>query len=795
MRPARLELEGFASFRHRQALELADDELFVLTGPTGAGKSTLIDAITFALYGSVPRYEDRRLVAPVISQGMAEARVRLEFSVGEDWYTAVRVVKRTANGATTKEARLESRSGPVLAGNADELTKAVEQLVGLTFDHFVRCVVLPQGDFAEFMRARPKDRQDLLVGLLGLREYERIGELARRHSAVAQERVGHLSQRLAELSNATEEALRQADERISGLEATLTRIDEIRPQLDELDRSFEEHRRTIDRNTEQLRKLAGITVPDGVEELAARSTEAAELAARQEDDAERAREEADLADEAVKALPVETHLTTALDRHRQLSKLQFELEELKAGAANAGNETSSAHRAATEAVRAVEDAERDLERIRDAHAAVHLAMTLTPGEACPVCLQEVRELPHHDAPAELEAAEAELERRKREARRAAGVHEAAVKREGGARSRVETCERRIGEIAEHLADALPADEIEALIGRIREAKHEAEKARASASKAHRDARGARETANRLAGQVQQALSAFDRTRDDVAELGPPVPDRSDLAGAWRALVEWAARKRRDLETTIQAAQTELSDMDVRRDALRTEILEGCRACGVAIGPNQRPRDAVVAKLSDERARREQIVARIDERERLSAERSQAEERAAVATALGQHLNAKHFERWLLNRALERLVTGATHTLKELSSGAYSLALTQSNEFEVIDHRNADERRSAKTLSGGETFLASLSLALALSDHVAELAAGQTARLDALFLDEGFGTLDPETLDTVATAIEELGARGRMVGLVTHVRDLADRIPVRYEVRKVGGSSTVTRVTA
>ena len=69
----------------------------------------------------------------------------------------------------------------------------------------------------------------------------------------------------------------------------------------------------------------------------------------------------------------------------------------------------------------------------------------------------------------------------------------------------------------------------------------------------------------------------------------------------------------------------------------------------------------------------------------------------------------------------------------------------------------------------------------------------SARLESLFLDEGFGTLDPDTLDVVATALDELGARGRMVGIVTHVRELAERLPVRFEVRKVGGSATVERV--
>ena len=71
----------------------------------------------------------------------------------------------------------------------------------------------------------------------------------------------------------------------------------------------------------------------------------------------------------------------------------------------------------------------------------------------------------------------------------------------------------------------------------------------------------------------------------------------------------------------------------------------------------------------------------------------------------------------------------------------------------------------------------------------------TARLESVFLDEGFGTLDAETLDTVAAVIHELGADGRTVGLITHVSDLANQIPVRFEVSKQAGGATVTRVEA
>jgi exonuclease SbcC len=198
-------------------VDLRGADLFALSGPTGSGKSTVIDAIVFALYGSVPRYDNRNLVAPVISQGKVEARVCLDFSVSGVPYRVVRVVRANAKGggASTKEARLERLAtadhgdgvlgdrddgdtdpgddGPqetagndvaeVLAGTPDEVTDAVTALLGLTYEHFTTCVVLPQGDFQRFLHAKPAARQDLLVELLDLGVYGRMAQLARARAA------------------------------------------------------------------------------------------------------------------------------------------------------------------------------------------------------------------------------------------------------------------------------------------------------------------------------------------------------------------------------------------------------------------------------------------------------------------------------------------------------------------------------------------------------------------------------------------------------------------------------------
>lgn len=183
---------------------------------------------------------------------------------------------------------------------------------------------------------------------------------------------------------------------------------------------------------------------------------------------------------------------------------------------------------------------------------------------------------------------------------------------------------------------------------------------------------------------------------------------------------------------------------------------------------------------------------MEEARQLGLELDKQAVKATVAKALAGHLRANNFEKWLLDEALRVLADGANRRLAELARGQYSLSLDSKLDFEVIDHQAADERRSVQSLSGGETFLVSLALALSLADHIAEMSAVGTSRLEAIFLDEGFGTLDPESLEAVASVISEIGAGGKMVGIITHVKELAEMVPCRFEVKKDAVSARVRR---
>ena len=131
-----------------------------------------------------------------------------------------------------------------------------------------------------------------------------------------------------------------------------------------------------------------------------------------------------------------------------------------------------------------------------------------------------------------------------------------------------------------------------------------------------------------------------------------------------------------------------------------------------------------------------------------------------------------------------LAADASARLQHLTSDRYRLTTDEGGDFAVIDQLNGDERRSVKTLSGGETFLASLALALALSERLPELAgSGGAVSLESLFLDEGFGSLDAAALDIAIEGLERLAGGRRMIGVISHVPEIAERLPDRVQVLK------------
>jgi exonuclease SbcC len=795
VRPRRLSLQGFGSFRDRVDIDFDGIDYFALVGPTGHGKSTIVDAIGFALYGMVPRYDDERAIAPVVSLGAQEARVELEFSVADDTYVAARVVK-VRNGRPKQEGRLErvlpEGGTESLAGGIREMKPAVEALLGLPFGHFTKCVALPQGEFQRFLHDKPEQRRDVLVRLLNLDLYERLGKRAR---ALATERKadGDADERqLVQYAGATAEAAKDATARHQALHALAGDVAAALPADDEIRQRFERATSDATRANDFVRLLGKVKVPAEVAELGDAYADAkrrVEVCADALHEASAVRTEA----EKLAAAHEPELLGKLLEAHETLATERTALAADEKAAKKLVRDDEKAHAAVAAAHDAIDVADAALHAARVEHRAHALVGELRLGEPCPVCAQTVGTLPDVAPPADVTAAEQALDRAKRAARAADDAAKQTVKQRAG---REQAIEQRLAGIRR--LEALLADHPD--VGAVRDAltaAKEAQQVAVAAAKREREAQQAERDARARADQLAKRVDAVERDytaqRDPLVELQPPVKG-SDVVVAWQELASWATHEIDGQREAAAGALGTAQAAKAEREELATALAERAAPFGVRAGTLTELQPAVVKAEAQAQHALERIAEQREQADALRARITATRAEQQVAAELGRLLRSDQFVEWLVVEALASLVRGASALLETISNNAYALQLGDDGEFEVVDHLNADETRSVRTLSGGETFQASLALALALADQLSSLAADGAPRLEAMFLDEGFGSLDPESLDVVASTIELLGTSGRMVGIVTHVRELAERVPVRFEVRKRGRASQVEMVT-
>jgi exonuclease SbcC len=376
-----------------------------------------------------------------------------------------------------------------------------------------------------------------------------------------------------------------------------------------------------------------------------------------------------------------------------------------------------------------------------------------------------------------------------------------------ARSELAVLTSRVAERQGLLADRPGADEAQRLLAEHRRLDEQATLARSRAQQAAVARQQAETVRDRWRTEQQAARTTLVQMRDGFAGLGVPALDTDDLPRAWAALAAWAGEQadRRTADLIDLAAGLERLDGNLaeRFDRVRalldehaierpTDAVPTDPAAPTATAQLARIPILVELQLERGRAATAAIVRQRSAADRLRTKIAADTETEQVSRQLQQLMSAKRFPQWLADAALDTLVTDASASLLQLSGGQFELTHDR-GEFFVIDHADADSRRSVKTLSGGETFQASLALALALSEQLATLAAGGRTTLDSIFLDEGFGTLDPDALEIVAGTLENLAQGNRMVGVVTHVTALAERVPIRYEVSRDSRTSTIERV--
>ena len=854
MRPVRLEVRGFTAFRDAQVIDFEGLDLFAIWGPTGSGKSSLLDAMTYALYGQIERIGNR--AGLLVSQGQARLSVLFEIEIGGTYY---RIHRSTTRERPVTRVLLEKRSGGEWrsfgegADRVREANRLIEGLLGLDYDAFTRSVILPQGKFAEFLVGDPPDRRAILTELLGLELFGRMSGRAQEIARAAQQAVTAKSDLLAsEYAEVDEHSLQEARE--SEL-AALSEKEELQATvgaLTELDRRFEETSRGLSAFTECREELDALQArvdqhANSLARLAAASGEAEQRLARARAKAAAAQDKADAAERAFDAAQgrwgklEELSAASALaDRSAEERAELAAAEEQKRAALHTLGEARSAVEQATtvltareeqaaEAARSLAAAERRHEEAHRSDLVGALTTGLGPGDPCPVCERPLSSAPAAVDEEALAAAAEELAAAKAamvEAQelRAAAQREQALTDQKMRQAEIDLTrcagdnERRAAtlaglheQLARHFDGSLPDDPQAAIAERMSELRALAadlERAREEVDLGGAALAEEEKAVGALAGEivaVRSALGAIDlrgaatRAERAAGALEAVLYAPSDLPGDPAQLT--AATRR--LAATIGALVDELQAARDKRLEERDSLLAEARRAapeGLVVEPaTTRSLIAAVQAALQEAvgtahacaARASALEGRLARKRILEEEISTDARRAHVHKDLAYELRADRLVDFLQAEALETLAAFGSDRLAYLSGGRYRLAFDK-EEFFVVDSWNGEDRRSVRTLSGGETFLASLALALALSEQVQALSVTQRAKLDSLFLDEGFGTLDAETLEIVVSAIEQLGGDGRMVGVITHVPELAERMPARLVLTKSPRGSTLAR---
>jgi exonuclease SbcC len=779
LRPLRLELEGFTSYRERVEIDFDELDLFVISGPTGSGKSSLVDAIAYALYGRVPRVGSE--IKACIAQGLDRMWVALEFAVGEQQYRVFRSTSHRGQ-STVQLERQRDDAWVGLEGKAQAVNECVKELVGLDYDAFTRSVLLPQGQFQVFLAGEPEQRRRVLHELLRLDIYARISTRAGQIATVARSRAEDIARRLQEdYAEATPEALKGKRR----MQRELTR--QLRGLQEDLDQATE-GRRLAERLADARREE--VSRRDELRKAGESYEGASQLVEKGEEELSNIKDQLAAVQEALDANPFHPSLLASLklalaaarDLRRldeSLTRLAEEETEMHSQLALAGETSAQAQGEQAAAEGETRLARQELERLRRQYAADYLRRDLRPGDSCPVCLQTIGKVPPEVHPP-LEQAETRLkqaERTEKEARAAATKADKglSVLRQSlaGLQRQADTArqerDRKEAELAQHLPagqdGSVPA--LEAAAGHQESAQEEQKRLQKDHQRLEADLRQKEQAVNearqQLAGleaKAQAAQEALDKARAGAAGLSRELLDRAQARG-WAEVCDRLAEGQDPLPAVAALVQSSR------------------QAC-----------DNAAAELAVLQERVAQLERDIERAKELREEERARRQEAAVARELADLLRADRFQAFVQEEALRLLAEDGTRHLEELSGGRYAFDV-EGQDFLVVDHWNADAARSVKTLSGGETFLASLALALALAERLPGLAGAQgQVTLESLFLDEGFGTLDAETLEVVAQALEALRSGNRMVCLITHVRELAERMPVRIEVVKTQTGSHI-----
>ena len=921
MRPLKLTMSAFGPYAGTETVDfdrLGASGLYLITGDTGAGKTTIFDAITFALYGR-PSGQNREagMLRSKYADECARTRVVLEFLNGGKEYTVERALacrrpRKRGDGYTDDPpyAELTMPDGSRENRSLQAVTDKITEILGIGRDQFCQIAMIAQGDFLKILledtgkrqehfreifrtqvfdlfqaelknaaaevqkqRDQQKKSTQIYIGRIRCAENDPLGlqaEKAKQGEMLAEDVVSLLEKLTAqdrEAQQGIEAELKANSDRLGEVNRVLGKAEELRKAREGREKAENERNKMLaahaglaaalkeqeDRQPETEQKIAE------AERLAGEMKEYDELEqqrrACREAAAEQARREKAIgllqtACEELKAtagqlkaerdrLKQDGQDSTALAQREERARNNLKtLQEIKARLAElAGMETGlqearkayEAERAGSEAARRLAD---ELRRTFNDEQAGILAEHLADGEPCPVCGSVTH--PHRAVKSEHAPDEAAVKRAEEKARAAQEKETAAGAKAGELKGITDNARQVIAGAAKGIFGTWDETETPKQLDiRLKETEGELKELKAALA-------AEKERADRLAEldkliprkeeeaeakaqelsrarEVYQAESGRQEGREKaIAERAAKLkyPDNA-AAGAAKDLLE---KEIRDRKKALKDAQEALKECDDAAARLKGQVEQAERLLKEAEEIDENAVRAEKAELEEKRngitKRQEETAIRLDTDKGVIRDISASAEALAALDKKWQWMSSLSdtangrlkgdrlmFETWIQMTFFDRILRRANVHLMQMSGGRYDLVRREEAldgrsqtglDLDVLDHTNG-RTRSVKTLSGGESFIASLSLALGLSEEIQASAGG--IRLETMFVDEGFGSLDEDTLQQAMRALNSLSENNRLIGIISHVAELRRAIDRQIIVRKVRtGGSTIDPVT-
>lgn len=844
MLPVCLTLKNFLAYRDA-VIQFGGIELAAITGPNGAGKSSLLDAITWALWG-----EARVKLDELIHVGQSDMSVQLDFLHEGELYRVLR--KRARKGKSSSHLDLFARTEDGAWNSIGEPTLRATQakinhLLRLDFATFTHSAFLQQGKADSFINLDPAERKEVLVEILGLKRFEAYEKAAREHMRQAETELNTLKNLLelieADLSRepALVTALRTAEEEHTRASAALSEADEQLREVEYVPRALQ------DANTAVTQIKLRLTNARRALEDALRRLGEAEAELKAQEKALDGREKVEAGYQELQQARSENQALA--DKFEQFSQLRDKIRDLEQGvqARRAAIEASiskldsqisgaekiireadpEAYARARDDVSRLDDAEKALAQAREEigglereHSTLQAEkkhfeeetnkrrgryqnLRNVEGAECPLCGQPLNAEHRQELLAEIEAEGNHLKERvsSNEARMAEisqqldaaktkrKNHEATVKALEGSKVIAARFEDRQGRAltAEAERDRFSAER-DALRADLEAGGYAASlNAEIAALQAERDQVGYDDAQAKDARQRLNEYEAFDLAHQRLLQADAALP------GARRAL-EDARQMRTMRQGEVDSEQLALNGADARATELTTLQAEFQKRRQTADDLRRKDTAAneahVLARqelkaLDGQRARRAELTAKQDEQR----------EQRGIYEDLVSVFGKKGLPAMLIETAIPEIEEDANDLLRTMTGGRMTVRINTQREgstggtIETLDFLVSDElgERSYDTFSGGEAFRVNFALRVAMSQLLARRAG---AHLNALFLDEGFGTQDEEGRARLVEAINAVKDRFQMILVITHIEELREAFPVHLEVTKTSEGSRV-----